>query len=244
MKQTYAIEGMHCEACTKKIAEALRRVPEVTRAEVSLSPPRARIEVDNHLSVSALQAAVAAAGDYQLREEPQPLEAAGIKSAAETGPQESLYPLVLIVSYIAGAVLIIELASGNHSLHRGMRNFMAGFFLVFSFFKLLDLRGFADAYRTYDILAQAVPTWAWLYPFAELALGIAYLVGRGLVLTNILTCVLMLFGAIGVVRALRQKRAIRCACLGTVLDLPMTTVTLVEDLGMAAMAGAMLMLDR
>jgi hypothetical protein len=56
-----------------------------------------------------------------------------------------------------------------------------------------------------------------------------------------MTLILMLIGSIGVLRALLDNRAIRCACLGTALNLPMTTVTLVEDLGMAAMAAAMLL---
>lgn len=213
MKHSYAIQRMHCEACTQKIAEALQRVPGVTQATVSLTPPRATVEMDNHLPFSKLQAAVSSAGDYQLEEVTGPSQAAHAGGLVETIAPESLYPLILIVSYITGAVVIIELASGTMSLHHGMRNFMAGFFLVFSFFKFLDLKGFADAYRTYDVLAQAGPTWAWVYPFAELGLGIAYLVGRGLVITNLLTLALMLFGAIGVFKALRQKRAIRCACL-------------------------------
>lgn len=41
-----------------------------------------------------------------------------------------------------------------------MNNVMAGFFLVFSFFNFLDLRGFSDVYRSYDLLARAVPAWA------------------------------------------------------------------------------------
>jgi hypothetical protein len=62
------------------------------------------------------------------------------------------------------------------------------------------------------------------------------------VVTNSVTLVLMLVGAAGVLKALLDKRAIRCACLGTALNLPMTTVTLVEDLTMAAMAAGMLVL--
>jgi len=59
-------------------------------------------------------------------------------------------------------------------------------------------------------------------------------------ITNIITLTLMLIGAIGVLKALLDKRAIRCACLGTALNLPMTKVTLVEDLTMALMAIVML----
>ena len=123
-----------------------------------------------------------------------------------------------------------------------MRYFMGGFFLVFSFFKLLNLRGFADAYRSYDIVARAWPAWGFVYPFVELALGTACLLNLNPIATNVATLVLMLVGAVGVIKALLDKRAIRCACLGTALNLPMTTITLIEDLGMAMMAALMLVL--
>lgn len=241
MKHVYVVEGIHCQACTEKIATALRRVPGVTAASATVTPPQATVEMDRSIPLAALQSAVSSAGDYTLREtgesSPAPLPTDG---PAEK--KESLYPLILIVAYLTGTVLVIEIAAGEFNLHRFMRGFMGGFFLVFSFFKFLDLRGFADVYRTYDILAQAVPVWAWLYPFAELGLGIAYVLGWQLTATSIITMAVMLIGAAGVLRALRQRRGIRCACLGAVLNLPMTTVTLIEDLGMAAMAGAMLLL--
>ncbi len=45
---------------------------------------------------------------------------------------------------------------------------------------------------------------------------------------------------LGVIRALSKRLDIECACLGTVLKVPLSTVALVEDLGMAAMAAGML----
>jgi hypothetical protein len=161
---------------------------------------------------------------------------------ADSPPRESLYPLFLIVGYIAGVVALVAWLQQPASMATPMRHFMAGFFLVFSFFKLLDLRGFVDAYRSYDLVAGAVPAWGWVYPFVELALGVAYLVSFQPQLTNWITLVVMRVGAVGVLRALLNKRAIRCACLGTALNLPMTKVTLVEDVGMAAMAAAMLLI--
>ena len=59
--------------------------------------------------------------------------------------------------------------------------------------------------------------------------------------TNVVTLIVMLLGAAGVLKALLDKRTIRCACLGTALKLPMTTVTLVEDLTMAGMAVVMIL---
>ena len=50
----------------------------------------------------------------------------------------------------------------------------------------------------------------------------------------------MLVGSVGVVQSLLNKRQIRCACLGAVFNLPMSTVTLLEDGVMAAMAAVMI----
>jgi hypothetical protein len=47
--------------------------------------------------------------------------------------------------------------------------------------------------------------------------------------------------AVGVVKALLARRKIRCACLGTVFNLPMSKITLIEDGLMLAMAAGMLL---
>lgn len=152
-----------------------------------------------------------------------------------------LYPLFLIVGMILGVTLLVALRTENFTLPALMSHFMAGFFLVFGFFKLLDLRGFASAFRMYDPFAAVVPGWAPLYPFIELALGAAYILNVAPLTVNGIVFVLMLVGAAGVWRSLQRGQKLRCACLGTVLNLPMTTVTLVEDLTMAAMAAVMLL---
>jgi hypothetical protein len=121
-----------------------------------------------------------------------------------------------------------------------MRHFMAGFFLVFSFFKLLNVTAFADAYMTYDVVAKRARWYGLAYPFIELLLGLAYFVNFQPMVTNVVTLVVMGVGTIGVVESLLNKRKIRCACLGTVFNLPMSVVTLVEDTLMVAMALAML----
>ena len=118
---------------------------------------------------------------------------------------------------------------------------MGGFFLVFSFFKFLDIRGFAASYRSYDLLAKAVPAYGFIYPFLELALGLAWAFEGGTYRVALSTVVLMGFSAIGVIVAVNRKQQIQCACLGTVFNLPMSTVTIIEDLLMVAMAGTLLL---
>ena len=82
--------------------------------------------------------------------------------------------------------------------------------------------------------------WGLIYPFVELGLGIAYLAHFNPLLTHWATIIVMGFSAIGVIKAVASKTKIQCACLGTVFKLPMSTVTIVEDVGMVLMAAAML----
>lgn len=113
---------------------------------------------------------------------------------------------------------------------------MAGFFFVFSFFKLLNLKGFAEGYGTYDVVARAIPAYGFIYPFIELALGIAFLTGWEPMTTNVLTLVVMGVSTVGVAQSLLKKKPFQCACLGTVIKLPLSKVTLFEDLLMVAMS--------
>jgi len=244
----YAVKGMHCNACVQKITEALESVEGVTSADVSLDDERARVEAAAEPDRDALRSAVTKKGDYSIDPVDESADGDADQHKAlqelegDDSSDESLYPLILIVAYLAGAVLLISLATADWALMPMMRRFMAGFFLAFSFFKLLDLPGFVSAYRGYDLLAKRSRAYAYAYPFIELALGVLYLTSTAMIATNAVTLVLMSVGAVGVLKALLDKKQIRCACLGTALNLPMTTVTLVEDLAMAAMAGAMLLM--
>jgi hypothetical protein len=153
---------------------------------------------------------------------------------------KTYYPLLLIISFITLSSTIISFREGCLNSELWMQAFMAGFFLVFSFFKLLDLSGFAKSYRTYDLLARWWKPYGYIYPFLELGLGILFLSGCCLRAAYWAAFLLMGFSTLGVAKSLLDKKAIRCACLGTVLNLPMTAVTLVEDLSMVIMAGVML----
>jgi len=151
-------------------------------------------------------------------------------------------PLILIFIAIGFFTFLIVDRSGQKDLMNIMRNFMAGFFLVFGAFKLIRWKGFVEAYVTYDIVAKRSVAYAYLYPLIELGLGIAYLQSLNLFVTNIVTIAVMIIGAIGVAGEILKKQPVHCACLGTVFKIPMTKVTLFEDLLMAGMAAWMLFL--
>ena len=240
METTFTISGMHCAACVGRVKDALR--PFADEIAVTLQPPQAILRNPKTHDIARLNAAVAKVGAYSLTAVAAPAAASlSVIENDERGWLATYFPLFLIIGYIAIAALAGTGQADGISWRVWMSNFMAGFFLVFSAFKFLDLRGFADAYATYDLLAKRWHGYGFIYPFLELGLGLAYLFRFAPTLTNAATFLLMGFSSLGVLAALRAKRSIVCACLGTVLKLPMSTITLVEDLGMAAMAALMLL---
>ncbi len=158
---------------------------------------------------------------------------------------QSRIPLFIIIGLILLPVAVLSGVSyleGTFSVMRVLEQICAGFFLVFSGAKLLDIKGFIKGFQTYDIVAKTVPGYAGVYPFIELALGIAYLVGGMPVWVDIVTLIVMLVGALGVSISLLRGQKVQCACLGTIIKVPLTTVTLWENLVMALMAIMMIIL--
>jgi copper chaperone CopZ len=235
---TYPLTGLHCNACVGRVTKALSPLAE--EVQVSLAPQQVLIK-NSRVSMDELQAAVRAAGKYVLNA-PEQVVLPALSGAPEKSWLQTYQPLLLISGFVLASSVLVQIGQGHDVMwHETMRYFMAGFFLVFSFFKLLDIRAFANAYAGYDLLAAKLHGWGLVYPFVELALGLAYLANWNPVFTHIATLVVMGFSAIGVIRAVLSKTKIQCACLGTVFQLPMSTVTIVEDVGMVLMAAMMLL---
>jgi hypothetical protein len=150
--------------------------------------------------------------------------------------QALLWILVLCI-LVATAV---EYRQPEWSYASWMHSFMGIFFVQFSLFKLVDLRGFVAGYQKYDLLAKKSAAYAYLYPFIELGLGLLYLSEEFLIPTYWATIAIMLFGFLGILKSLRAGYQFNCACLGTILKVKLSQVSIIENLGMAAMAAGML----
>jgi copper chaperone CopZ len=245
MKTDHSIAGMHCQSCERKIQHALASVPGVNSAEVSLARATATIDSDRHVPLSELSAAVKQAGDYQIN----PASSDTACEVGERSPSNNSWfatykPLLIIAAYILGGTVLIAQQSGDWQAMGLMNSFMGLFFVVFSFFKLLDIPGFARAYSTYDVIAARWPGYSYIYPWLELALGVGYLVELWPVAINSATAVLMAVSIIGVLNAVVRKQNIQCGCLGTVFKLPMSVITIIEDALMGWMALASLLMMR
>ncbi len=156
--------------------------------------------------------------------------------SSENNIQYTYKPLIIIIFLIALVTFSLALKDyyqNTFSVSSAMMNFMAGFFLVFSGFKLVDIKGFAQGYSTYDLLAERIFYYGYIYPFLELLLGLSFLLRFNLQIVNVFTFVLMSFSGFGILLNILQGKKFQCACLGTFLKVPLTKITLVEDFGMA-----------
>ena len=233
MVHTYKVTGMTCSSCEAKVKSALMTIENVTAVEVSKNDNSATITMDKHIALSDFQKVldnkyqIAAINHNEIEEQ--------AKSWFET-----YNPILLIFFYITLVTILINFNFGHINYTLAMQHFMAGFFLVFSFFKLLNLKGFAESYMMYDVIARRLPVWGYLYALIELGLGIGYLVNFNPLVTNTITFVVMSISIIGVLQSVLNKRKIQCACLGAIFNLPMSTVTIIEDGLMIVMSGFMI----
>lgn len=244
MTHQFEIDGMTCNSCVANVTNDLQKVPGVKSVQVDLANKEATIEMYRHIEATELQQALGN-GKYTIKQKDAHTTSTGLDiTVAEFSEDKTdlqrLYPLFLIFAFLSGTVLLAEVAAGDWNGMRVMQHFMGGFFLVFSFFKFLDLRGFAASFSMYDPLAKRLVEYGFVYPFIELGLAVGFLLGFNLWLISFLTLAILGIGTVGVARTVLDKKKIQCACLGTVFNLPMTKVTLIENSIMLIMAVGMM----
>ena len=222
---------MTCLGCEKAVKEKINAVAEINDVRVSLETGLMKIKSKKEFSTSEISSLLGS--KYSIQ------KAISNSAKISTTKFKKLTPLLIIFAcLILGTLFISQHKELN--LKRSMQIFMGLFFIVFSFFKFLDYKGFPDSFKRYDPLAKRVPGYARIYPFIETFLGIAYLAELQLPLVLLITLVILSFTTFGVFRALIKKSEIECACLGTAIKLPMTQATLIENTIMLTMSGILL----
>ncbi|MCB4809032.1 cation transporter [Tamlana sp. 62-3] len=241
MKHTYKISGMTCNNCKASVEKYLSEIDHVSEVSVNLEKGEAEVKMNKHISTDILQKALPE--KYTLSEKNEKNVFASSSMSAmpmeeEKSKLQQLKPLLLIIFYIATASILLHYKDWRWNAF--MLDFMGLFYIVFSFFKMLDLKGFPESFRMYDPLAKRVPFYGKVYPFIETALGLMFLMRFEVNIALIVTLVVLGLTTIGVTKTLLDKKAIRCACLGTALKLPMTEATFIENAIMIVMASLML----
>lgn len=120
--------------------------------------------------------------------------------------------------------------------------FMGGFLIIFGSFKLIGYEAFIQMFPLYDPIGAKSKGYTMVYPFIELFLGFLYVANLLPVFRDVVTLVLFGIGAWGVLKytSRNKNETIQCACLGDIIKLPLSTVTLIEDVLMAIMSVIML----
>ncbi len=232
---------MTCDSCKSTILQNLNELQEIEAVEVDRDKGEAIIFMTNNIEISKLQNALPS--KFLISEkEIDNFSVSSNKSTLEIDQEQSklqqLKPLLIILTYISIASILMNYKNWNSS--EAMLDFMGLFYIVFSFFKMLDLKGFPESFRMYDPLAKRLPIYGRIYPFIETGLGLMLLMRYEVKIALIITLFVLGVTTIGVTKTLLDKKSIRCACLGTVLKLPMTEATFIENIIMIVMAISML----
>ena len=236
MKHTYTITGMTCDGCVASVKEKLSKVDGAYQVEVSLEKGEVEIFIKKHIPIQSLRTALS--DKYTISERDDHSLKMVTDNTTEKSKLQQLKPLLLIFLYLFTTVFLLHFKAWNAG--EAMLDFMGLFYIVFSFFKLLDLKDFPDSFRMYDPLAKIVPGYGRVYPFIEVALGLMFLMRFQVTTALIATILILGITTIGVTKTLLDKKSIRCACLGTALKLPMTEATFIENAIMLVMAVTML----
>jgi len=226
MKQLFHISGMTCNGCRTDVENRLNAIEGVTKAVVTLNNEQAVIDLKTPISMDQFKTVLPEKYKITVKKNVFVNDAS---SNSEPTPSKlkQLKPLFIILGYITIATMLLNY--NRETWDGAMPDFMGLFLIVFSFFKMLDLKGFPESFKMYDPLAKALPYYGWIYPFLETALGILFLMRFEIKIALIVTIVILTITTIGVIKTLRSKKSIQCACLGTALKLPMTQATLIEN---------------
>jgi len=232
MKSVLQIYGMTCEGCKSSVEGKLGSLYGVDNVQVDLATGEAVIYSKNPISLSLIKETLPP--KYSLiKEEVLNLNTNGDLTLKESKIKQ-LKPLFIILGYIFIASISLNYKNWNSSY--AMLDFMGLFYIVFSFFKILDIKGFSMSFRMYDPLAKKAPIYGYIYPFIEVLLGVMFLTRLEVNIALVITVIILGLTTIGVTQTLLNKRAIKCACLGTTLNLPMTEATFIENALMIIMA--------
>jgi len=103
--------------------------------------------------------------------------------------------------------------------------------------KLKGLKGFTKEFLGYDLLAQRIKLYGYVYPFAELFAGVLMLAEEIMLLSSLIMFLIGGIGALSVFKAVYiDQHKIKCACVGGNSDVPLGFVSLLENVMMVVMA--------
>jgi len=232
MKEVYKVRGMTCEGCANSIKETLESNEFISSANISLQDENINIISDKNFTLIELNSLIDNLGEYKIYEEKLASKIIEYFSSKKT--------LLLALSLVLISSLSLQVEKDDFDLNEWMISYMGIFFLLFSFLKLIDVKGFSGSFKKYDLISKIIPSFAITYPFVELFLALAFLSGYLLFVSYIMTIIFMTSQFFGVFISLQKKEVIKCACMGSSISIDISTLTLIENLVMILMSSYMI----
>ena len=236
MQAVYKVEGMTCQGCADNIQNGLNNQSFINKANVSLQESKLTIDSDSTLDINSLNSIVSTLGNYKIRSNTTNILSEIVNYFT------SKKPIVIALSIVILSSLAMQISDETFSLNKWFMSYMGIFFIIFSFLKLLNVSGFSMTFKKYDLISKIIPPYATSYPFIELSLGIIFLTQTQsiLIYANAFTLIFMVSQTIGIIRSLSKSEQIQCACMGSAVDVPLSSLTVVENITMIAMATYMI----
>ena len=228
MKTTFKISGMTCNGCRSTVENKLSSLDGIDNVQVDLTNGEAIVYSKNPISFSLISNSLPS--KYKVISKRDAKDNEIIKSSKI----KQLKPLFIILGYISVTSILLNFRNWNST--NAMLDFMGLFYIIFSFFKILDIKGFSTSFKMYDPLAKKITIYGYIYPFIEILLGLMFLTRIEVNIALLITIIILGITSVGVTQTLLNKRTINCACLGTTLKLPMTEATFIENAIMITMA--------
>ena len=228
MKTTFKISGMTCNGCRSTVENKLSSLDGINNVQVDLNNGEAIVYSKNPISFSLISNSLPS--KYKVIRNIPDQDNEIIKS----NKIKQLKPLFIILGYISVTSILLNFRNWNST--NAMLDFMGLFYIIFSFFKILDIKGFSTSFKMYDPLAKKITIYGYIYPFIEILLGLMFLTRIEVNIALLITIIILGITSVGVTKTLLNKRTINCACLGTTLKLPMTEATFIENAIMITMA--------
>ncbi|MBF24926.1 MAG: heavy metal transporter [Flavobacteriales bacterium] len=226
--QQFKIDGVKCNACINDILYDLKQNKHINSVDMNSDLNELYISSEKQFTAVQIQSYIKSQYKVLTKTNRKNITLKKINKI------KKLYPLILIITYIFLSSILINIDDLN--LNNLMLDYMGIFFIVFSFFKFLDLKGFKNSFMCYDIIAKKVSLYGYIYPFIEITISSFLLFRYNVDLALVITIIILSFTTFGVINTLRNKINTKCACLGSTFNLPMTEATLIENFIMIIMS--------
>lgn len=145
----------------------------------------------------------------------------------------NFYSLLLIIC-IFSIIYIINYSYlyfyKNKDFSNLKNNIMGSILIVFGILKLYDIEKFMEIFQKYDIISKNIPIYSYAYPFIEIILGICFMYSFKLNKVKLITNLLMFISIISVSLSMIKGQTLRCGCLGAFFHIPLSYVTLSENI--------------